>query len=336
MSTPVPEMASIDKCGNAACTTSSASLAADSSSLRRYSRCRRTAYCSTECQSASWPSHKTVCLRPNYIIKFHLAPEDITNPPVTRTLSCPARAPFYMLHLALQTAFGWATTHSFDFAVLDPDYREPDDIMEFLRRRTGFGPGNDQRPLAAASREYLFRVVDPAEQTMFSGIDRMHEGSRRHPSTPEKTAEKCLLFELFDNPKFPDRKIVYTYDFGDNWEHHMTIVGRADPTVDFVCLDGSGHAVAEDAGGTRGWERVKEAYQTQSPTQDQKGRRHWFEQQASNADPRGLAGDRVNAWDRTQINKDLESTTMFERFERMGDAATAFHDRMSETLQRSG
>ncbi|KAH6982378.1 mynd domain-containing protein, partial [Ilyonectria destructans] len=125
---------STDKCGNAVCTTSSASPP-DSNSLRLCSRCRRAAYCSPECQSAAWPSHKRACVRPNYIVKFHLAPGQITNPPVTRTLSCPAHAVFYVLHLALQTAFGWATTHSFDFAVVDPDYREPDDIMEIINRR---------------------------------------------------------------------------------------------------------------------------------------------------------------------------------------------------------
>src|SRR5689334_1351398 len=112
-------MAPIRKCGNAACATLSASPP-DLRSLRLCSRCRRTAYCSPECQSAAWPSHKGGCVRPNYIIEFHLAPAQITNPPVTRTLSCPAHVVFYVLHLALQTAFGWATTHSFDFAVMDP------------------------------------------------------------------------------------------------------------------------------------------------------------------------------------------------------------------------
>lgn len=50
-------------------------------------------------------------------------PGRITDPAVVRTLSCPADAPFYALRLALQTAFGWSTTHSFDFAVTDPAYQ---------------------------------------------------------------------------------------------------------------------------------------------------------------------------------------------------------------------
>jgi len=51
--------------------------------------------------------------------------------------------------------------------------------------------------------------------------------------------------------------MVYTYHMGDNWEHHMAVVGRAPPTDDFVCLSGTGHYVAEDAGSWRGWEEVK-------------------------------------------------------------------------------
>ncbi|KAJ6437586.1 transposase [Purpureocillium lavendulum] len=292
--------------------------------------------------SAAWPSHKGGCVRPNYIIEFHLAPAQIANPPVTRILSCPAQAVFYMLHLALQTAFGWATTHSFDFAVVDPDYREPEDIMEIISRRTAMGPTGDQLPPASAPRAYLFRVVDPVKQTLFSGIDRMHEPMRRHPNTPEKRADNYKLYELFDDERFRSlyngklgRQIVYTYDFGDNWEHHLRILGRADPTTDFICLDGSGHYVAEDSGGAGGWEDVKAAYRNQSPTKEQMQRRHWFERQASNLDPRGLAGDRAHAWDRAKINRELETDTMFERFQKMGDTSDAYRDRASAEL-RSG
>lgn len=175
----------------------------DSSSLRRCARCRKAAYCSTKCQSAAWPSHKEGCIRPNYIIKFHLAPKDITNPPVTRTLSCPALAGFYALHLALQTAFGWATTHSFDFAVMDPDFREPTDLMELLNRHLAIRRTTDRRFPESASRGYLFRIVDPVEHTLMPGaIDHMHEHCRRHPRTPEKKANKYRLFQLFDDAQF--------------------------------------------------------------------------------------------------------------------------------------
>ena len=57
---------------------------------------------------------------------------------MVRTLSCPAEVPFYALHAALQIAFGWAGTHSFDFAVKDPDYvldENPAALMAMIMRQ---------------------------------------------------------------------------------------------------------------------------------------------------------------------------------------------------------
>ncbi|KAK0708495.1 mynd domain-containing protein, partial [Lasiosphaeris hirsuta] len=103
-------------CGNASCQTPPESL-----QLQLCGGCKKAAYCSQDCQTAAWASHKKNCKRQNYIIEFHLRLSDIVNLPVVCTLSCPADAPFYTLNLALQVAFGWATTHSFDFAVMNPN-----------------------------------------------------------------------------------------------------------------------------------------------------------------------------------------------------------------------
>jgi len=254
------------------------------------------------------------------VVEFQLAPEHINNPPVARTLSCPAVTVFYHLHMALQVAFGWATTHSFDFAVQDPDYVPAADVMEHIQRLMATRRPDGQQD-ATAPREYLFRVVDPVQQTMFSGIDRMHEGSRRHPNTPEKMADNYKLFQLFDDAKYQGRQIIYTYDFGDNWEHYLTIKGRAEPTFYFECLDGSGHYVAEDVGSVQGWKNLKAAYRAARPSSEQKERRKWFEQLASNHDPKGLTGDRVNAWDREKINRDL--VNVLDIFEQKANESAA-------------
>ena len=101
--------------------------------------------------------------------------------------------------------------------------------------------------------------------------------------------------------------MVYEYDFGDGWEHQITVVGRDAPTRSFVCLAGSGHPAAEDVGGAYGWENLKEAYRAARPDASQRESRRWYQDQASNGDPLGLAGDRVNTWDREQVNRDLAS-----------------------------
>lgn len=60
----------------------------------------------------------------------------------------------------------------------------------------------------------------------------------------------------------PGREVVYTYDFGDDWHHRITLElttiaqeGRAYP----YCFDGAGACPAEDAGGPPGWATVKAA-----------------------------------------------------------------------------
>jgi len=39
---------------------------------------------------------------------------------------------------------------------------------------------------------------------------------------------------------------------------------------------------------------------------EQLDNRKWFETEASNADPEGLGGNRVNFWDKEEVNADLE------------------------------
>lgn len=57
-------------------------------------------------------------------------------------------------------------------------------------------------------------------------------------------------------------QFAYTYDFGDNWQHTVTVeaVGPADPAVDYPrFVEGSRRAPPEDVGGTTGFEEFVEA-----------------------------------------------------------------------------
>lgn len=84
---------SFQQCGNLSCPKKGLTA------LQAGSRCRTVGYCSRECQASSWPTHKATCQRQNYIIQFHLAPDDITDPAVIRTMSCPADASFCQSNL---------------------------------------------------------------------------------------------------------------------------------------------------------------------------------------------------------------------------------------------
>lgn len=72
-----------------------------------------------KCQESDWESHKRDCKRQNYLLRVQLSPNYIVDPPIFRTLSCPAKASFEEFHDALQIAFGWASAHCYDFKVSD-------------------------------------------------------------------------------------------------------------------------------------------------------------------------------------------------------------------------
>ncbi|KAE9971120.1 hypothetical protein BLS_002770 [Venturia inaequalis] len=281
------------------CSVCSKEASESTPKLLTCSRCKDTKYCSKECQTSVWETHKTTCRRPNYILHFHLAPDDIQDPAVTRTLSCPSTATFDDLHEALQIAFGWANTHAYDFAVFDPDCEEETgtpDLTDFIRRLQGGTTDSDPR-------EFLLRIS--AKETnpgmMMMKVDKMHEGRRKHPRTVEKVAQRTKLWQILDDAKYTGQDMEYHYDFGDGWNHEITLKGREKATDRFTCLEGTGHGVAEDVK-KDGWEELKEAYRTNRPNQEQKEKRHWYEYQSSNGNPAGLGGGKEFEWDKSAVD----------------------------------
>lgn len=103
----------------------------------------------------------------------------------------------------------------------------------------------------------------------------------------ERTAR---LFDVLDRA---GTKAVYTYDFGDSWEHRITVEkrlapepGRAYP----VCLAGERHGPPEDCGGIPGFYNLLEAI-GDPEHEDHDDRLDWL---GGDFDPDAFSVDEVN------------------------------------------
>jgi len=117
---------------------------------------------------------------------------------------------------------------------------------------------------------------DPVEQ--FMGLPAVGN---------ERTAR---LFSVLGKAR---AKAVYTYDFGDTWEHAITVEkifqpesGHAYP----VCVDGERHGPPEDCGGVPGFYHLLEAIG--DPEHDEHG--DLLEWLGDDFDPEAFSVDEVN------------------------------------------
>ena len=90
-------------------------------------------------------------------------------------------------------------------------------------------------------------------------------------------------------------KIKYTYDFGDSWDHIISVskVMEDDPKVKHpVCLKASRSCPPEDCGGIGGYYRLLEALQDKEPDEDTLDLLEWMDE---NFDPENVDIDFINA-----------------------------------------
>jgi len=70
---------------------------------------------------------------------------------------------------------------------------------------------------------------------------------------PEKNAKRTKI----DKYVIEGQRFIYTYDFGDNWQHEIIVekIIDAEEGVHYpLCLDGERHRPPEDVGGTGGYD----------------------------------------------------------------------------------
>lgn len=222
----------------------------------------------------------------NYLLQIELM--GISDPSVTRTLSVPASTTFYTLHCAIQVAFDWRNCHLHRFEILDT-----------VPSGTGSEP---YRGIFDPKPRILLALEPDPESGDYDGFGPFPENSKQF-----------TLQSLFENETYKNKKIEYQYDFGDHWNHSVTLIGRAlSKTRHIICLSGEGGPVAEDCGGVHGWKELKDVFaehaneiQGECNEPEAHEKMKWYKSDCHNGRKAGLDPSK---WDKATINKEFAKT----------------------------
>ncbi|MDR0940404.1 MAG: plasmid pRiA4b ORF-3 family protein [Mediterranea sp.] len=105
-------------------------------------------------------------------------------------------------------------------------------------------------------------------------------------------ARKSRLSKIFDTLG----KLVYIYDFGDNWTHEIVLESTLpEEGTKATCLEGEGACPPEDCGGFPGYEQLKAAFEEDPKGEEANDYREWLGlAEGENWDPYRFDRERVN------------------------------------------
>lgn len=158
---------------------------------------------------------------PSYRLKITI---DLENYDIYRIIEAPARARFWQLHEAIQRSFGWLGYHLHMFTFYDGEVTAHQNRMYYSKNR----------------RMVILDHRDPeAEQ---------YHDPEKYEIYKDRSLMLRDVFEKCDS-------CVYTYDFGDDWEHVITVEDRIkDGSGKIRLLEMQGERPPEDVGGEGGFE----------------------------------------------------------------------------------
>ena len=155
-----------------------------------------------------------------YRLRIHM---DLSCDQVDRVITIPAEASFYELAQTILITFGWSGSHEHEFMI-------PEGYKYF-----DFITPADFRPV----KTLILKEEDPELLDQYD------------PSEYEIRYEHTTkIYEAFQETD----KIVFTYDFGDNWDHMITLEEVLEEGEDHpVLLERIGTRPPEDIGGEDGY-----------------------------------------------------------------------------------
>ncbi|MEK9496999.1 plasmid pRiA4b ORF-3 family protein [Photorhabdus sp. P32] len=115
---------------------------------------------------------------------------------------------------------------------------------------------------ASISFDRLHDVIQIVMGWQDSHLHEFRIGKLRLTEMPESPSDgkEEDLYRLTDLIKQKGRSFTYIYDFGDGWEHEITLENSDYPAnnlpLPFYCLDGARTCPLEDTGGIDGYENL--------------------------------------------------------------------------------
>ncbi|KAG1747148.1 MM3350-like domain-containing protein [Suillus paluster] len=170
-----------------------------------------------------------------YIFKVDLL--ESRDPQISRTFSIPASWTFQKLHAAIQHVFMWQNEHLHVFTFQIPIGGGRNQVVSIQDTDM---MGRDDEGDDIVLDEKTVKLKDVWEE---SGRYRKHV-------TNNRTLGGCF----------------YEYDFGDAWEHEITLLSTVMSNAKEVSvLEVSGCAPLENSHGVMGWEGLKRAFADPNP-----------------------------------------------------------------------
>jgi len=175
------------------------------------------------------------------------------------------------------------------------------DIYAIKVTLLGTKPPIWRRLLVPASMT-LAKLHDILQTTMGWHDCHMHEfrAGERHFGRPDPEdismgmqVENERNIRLSSVLRRPGAKLIYTYDFGDNWEHAIVLeklLPRLPDMTSPICIDGSLACPPDDCGGIPGFYELLDALADPNHEQHQE-MRDWI---GGDFDPRAFSVEEVN------------------------------------------
>ncbi len=137
---------------------------------------------------------------------------------------------------------------------------------------------------------YVFSITDD------SGVRRHYAGNEETAMELEwETSQEITLGDVVGGE---GGTLGYEYDFGDSWDHEITVTGHAlAPSGQFICTGGASRGPVEDSGGIGGYHKLC-GILSDSRNPEYQEKAQWFSfvtgNAASNFDPAALDINAVN------------------------------------------